>query len=350
MAISVTPATLPSYLRLRGVASSGAVCQGQWDVSTHSGRNQIFFLRAGSLQLTVKQAGDGRPDKLRCLIREAEWYWLAQNDPRFQSLTPLLPSVYSWDPERYIFVMETLPGKSIPTLPRQARFHPMLARRLGEAMALVHDQCAAIAAAPDLQNHFLRALPTFLNAPQTARESATDSSLSLAQKEYLTVLRNHPEFDPPLAELRQSWRGETLIHSDWKIANCLADPAHPEAMPHIIDWELVRRGDSLWDAATLLQSYWMRWVEQPLEWPLEEIRPALQGFWSAYAGARRWSEEEAAANRLRAVSLAGARMLQTIWEYTVDLPALAPMHIRMLQLSLNILQHPATATREFFPS
>lgn len=346
----LTPATALSYLRLRGIMTAEWVCKGEWEVTAHESRNTLYFVRAGPLRLTVKQAGDWRGEKRQSLVREAEWYWLAQNDTRLERLRCLLPRVYSWDPERSIFVMETIAGRSMEELPRGDRYHPARARGLGEAMALVHEECTDLVSAADLRYQFSRTLPAFLSAPQSAQESAHDTSISQARQEYLAVLRKYPEFAPPLEQLRESWRAETLIHSDWKLANCMVDADNAEAAPRIIDWELMRCGDSLWDAATLMQSYWSGWTERPDARLLAEVRGALAAFWGAYAAGRGWDAEESSVRRERAMFLAGARMLQTVWETGADQKALRPADVRMLQLSLNILGNPGPALEEFFPA
>ncbi|MBL8222275.1 MAG: phosphotransferase [Bryobacterales bacterium] len=346
----LTPATALSYLGLRGVTTAEWVAKGEWEVTAQESRNTLYFVRAGSLRLTIKQAGDWSSGKRQSLVREAEWYWLAQNDVRFQRLTSLLPHIYSWDPGRSIFVMETIAGSSMRDLPPVERYHPARARALGAAMALVHKECEGLVSAAELGYQFSRSIPSFLNAPRSAHESAHDTSLSPARQEYLAVLRKYPGFEPPLQQLRESWRAETLIHSDWKLANCMVDAENPEAAPHVIDWELIRCGDSLWDAATLMQSYWSGWTETPGPGLLAGVRTALAAFWSAYAAGRGWDAEESHARRERAMLLAGARMLQTVWESAADQKALRPADVRMLQLSLNTLQNPAPAIEEFFPA
>ncbi|MBL8174108.1 MAG: aminoglycoside phosphotransferase family protein [Bryobacterales bacterium] len=308
----------------------------------------MYFVRTGALRLTLKQAGDGRGEKRQTLLREAEWYWLAQNDPRLERLKSLLPRVYSWDPDRSIFVMETIPGKSMAELGREERYHPARARRMGEAMAMVHEECRGLVAAADLGYQFSRMLPSFLSAPRSAHESAHNTSIPRGQREYLAVLRKYPEFEGPLEKLRASWQVETLIHSDWKLGNCLVDEGDAEAAPHIIDWELLRCGDSLWDAATLLQSYWSGWAERPDAGLLADVRIALAAFWGAYAAGRDWDEAEAAVRRERAMLLAGARMLQSVWESTARQEAMRAADVRMLQMSLNILRDAGPATEELF--
>jgi len=346
----LTPATALSYLQMRGITPAERVAKGEWEVTAHESRNTLYFVRAGSLRLTLKQAGDWSSGKRQSLVREAEWYWLAHNDVRFQRLTGLLPHVYSWDPDRFVFVMETIEGTSMIELPPVERYHPSRARALAAAMALVHEECSSLISATDLIYQFSRALPAFLSAPQSAHESALNPSLSQAQREYLAVLRKYPDFEPPLQQLRETWRAETLIHSDWKLANCMADPAHPEAAPHIIDWELIRCGESLWDAATLMQSYWNNWTERPDSGLLAGVHTALSAFWAAYAAGRGWDAEESHAGRERTMLLAGARMLQTVWESAAEQKALRPADVRMLQLSLNILHNPRPAIEEFFPA
>ncbi|MBS1824239.1 MAG: phosphotransferase [Acidobacteria bacterium] len=342
----LTPFSLFSYLRLRGIASAASIMQDGWQVSTYEGRNNLFFARAGSLQFTVKQAGSH--DTRQALVREAEWYWFAQSDPRLRLMRPFLPHIYSWDPERFVFVMQTLAGSSFPQLPPHERFSANHAAKMGGIMATVHMESARSITDPDLANHFSRRLPTFLNVYQTALHSSSSTVLSDGQREFYTTLRTQPEFDLLLSRLRETWRAETLIHSDWKLANCLIDPAIANATPYIIDWELIHHGDSAWDAATLLQSYWNYWVEQPSLYPLNEIRPALAAFWSAYSTARQWNAEESTAQLTRTIAFAGARMLQSIFESTSKLDAIQPSHVRLMQASLNILKDPAAATKEFF--
>ncbi len=344
----LTPSTALSYLRQRGITTAEWVSKGEWEVTVHESRNTLYFVRAGSLLLTLKQAGDGRGEKRQSLLREAEWYWLAQNDQRLKRLKSLLPRVYSWDPERSIFVMETIRGKSMLGLPREKRYHPARARGLGEAMAMVHEECRGLVSATDLGYQFSRTLPSFLSAPRSAHESVDNTSIPRAQREYLAVLRKYPEFEPPLEKLRESWQAETLIHSDWKLGNCLVDGDDAEAAPHIIDWELLRCGDSLWDAATLMQSYWSGWTERPDSRLLADVRGALAAFWGAYAAGRGWDEAETETRRERAMLLAGARMLQSVWESTANQKALRPADVRMLQMSLNILCDPGPAIEEFF--
>jgi aminoglycoside phosphotransferase (APT) family kinase protein len=123
---------------------------------------------------------------------------------------------------------------------------------------------------------------------------------------------------------------------------------------HVVDWELADVGDSAWDVASVLQAYLSWWIatinpqapnETPM-YPLESIQPAVRAFWDAYAAARRLDVRAAGEELVRAVSYAGARMLQTVYESMAYAPALTPNAIWQVQACVNILKEPRAATAD----
>src|SRR5205807_9363196 len=121
------------------------------------------------------------------------------------------------------------------------------------------------------------------------------------QRELVLLVHRHEAFGAALDALRTAWRPSALIHGDWKLENCLV--CDEDGSVHVVDWELAMWGDPLWDAATLVQSWWNCWIRDPAACAIEEIRPALPAFLDAYG-----------APCARVVAYAGARILQTAWE------------------------------------
>ena len=81
-------------------------------------------------------------------------------------------------------------------------------------------------------------------------------------------------------------------------------------------------------------------------YPLESIQPAIHAFWDAYATARALDPREAAQELERAVSYAGARMLQTVYESLSYAPALTQHAVWQVQACMNILKQPAAAVTD----
>ena len=103
----------------------------------------------------------------------------------------------------------------------------------------------------------------------------------------------------------------------------------------MVDWELAAWGDPLWDAATFLQSIWNRWVRDPDEYSLEDLRPALLAFIKSYG-----------ASVAPILAFAGARMLQSAWESLHKATQIDGEAVRLAQASLNILTRPEWAREQ----
>ena len=135
-----------------------------------------------------------------------------------------------------------------------------------------------------------------------------------------------------------------------------------EQTMHVVDWELADVGDSAWDVASILQAYLTWWIAtlqrvpaegtDAAQYPLETIQPAMHAFWAAYVSSRGIAPREADAELERAVSYAGARMLQTVYESMAWAPSLTQHAVWQVQACINILQQPAAAATDLlgFPA
>jgi aminoglycoside phosphotransferase (APT) family kinase protein len=58
--------------------------------------------------------------------------------------------------------------------------------------------------------------------------------------------------------------GAALLHNDYRLDNCLLDPADPGRIEAVLDWDMCTQGDPLADLGYLL-NYWVE-PEDPQEW------------------------------------------------------------------------------------
>lgn len=325
------------YLRDRGLLLA---LDPEFEVVTAHRRNHNFLVRANGGGFAVKQVRYWSESQRANLKREADWYWFAAHDTRLAAMRHLLPSARSWDPRNSVLVLDLLPLTSMAGM--DALFDCTRAKLVGEAMALVHRSMTWLPEAADLNERFPGEIPAFLDvASIVAMEPLKDDGTkSDSRKELLRVIRTHFGFGPALDRLRLTWRNETLVHGDWKLGNCLADNTDPQVQPRIVDWESPDIGDPVWDCSMLLQSYWTYWITDPATYELAMIRPAVQAFSNAYGLHN--------AARTRAVAFAGARLLQTAWEWLENEEQMTAPVVRLLQAAANILEDPAKAEGQLF--
>ena len=147
------------------------------------------------------------------------------------------------------FVMERRRGEVVRTaLPEAMREHPDVGRRLAlalvDAMADLHALDPAACGLADLGKP----------------EGFVDRQLSGWAKRW-----ELSKFDDSPAEMRtiharlarqvpQPSR-VSIVHNDLKLDNCQFDPAHPDRVASIFDWDMTTLGDPLIDLGTLL-NYW----------------------------------------------------------------------------------------------
>uniref|UniRef100_Q01SN1 Aminoglycoside phosphotransferase n=1 Tax=Solibacter usitatus (strain Ellin6076) TaxID=234267 RepID=Q01SN1_SOLUE len=324
----LTEANVLDYLTGRGFAGPEFVVRGEWTVRNLSRRNRNFRVTRGGREFLVKQAGTWDLPGRASIEREADLCRRAATDPCFGALRPLVPDVYSYDPDHSILIFEFLPDEaSLSDVPE--RLDARTARLAGELMADYHRQMQSAA----LAEHFPGSLPGYFSMHRWDSERLV--TRSQGQRELVRLVKRHAAFAPALESAAAEWRPGALIHGDWKLENCLI--SNDGARMHVVDWELAGWGDARWDVATLLQSWWKRWVRDPAEYRLEAMRPELRALLNP-------SEDEVAA----ILRFAAVRMLQSAWESLQDIPAIHGEAVRMAQVSLNILTNPEWAGEAVF--
>ena len=325
----LTKANVLHYLVERQFGDLETAVTGGFAVRSLTRRNRNLHVTLGRREYLVKQAKGWDYEARSSVEREALFY-RQQTGKRG---APLLPQCYAYDPPNSVLILEFLSGHTnLYDLPD--RFAPELGRLCGEAMGAFHREMES----GSLASAFPGSIPWCLSFHEVAEDLPEASA---GQLELARVVKRYGEFARGLNLLHGEWRADTLTHGDWKLENCLVSPQH--ARLHVVDWEFVSWGDSIWDVSALLQSYWNLWVGWPWAYPIEAMQPALRAFLIAYAQSRGWEPLGFAA---RAIRFAGARMLQTAFEPLDKVGKMTGEAVRMMQGSLNIFVRPDWAAEQ----
>jgi hypothetical protein len=355
--VILTPHNIVYYLLDRNLLTPESVVDGDFMVVEHSSRNRNFkVIRRENTGYFVKQVRDPVPDAIATLRTEATCYWLAQNDPAFSALSPLLPHFYGYDPQRHVVVTELLsPGESLGEYHRRfSTFPPEMAAQLGKALGSYHREVRPPGADSPHSTTFRRVPPWIL----AARQYAAGLQGTGANTQVLAIISQYSEFQQVLDTLQREWQPTALIHGDIKFENCMvATGPEGEVSIKVVDWEIADIGDPYWDVGAVFQSYLSFWIfsvpvttQMPISealelahYPLENMQPAMQAFWKSYLETREVAGKEAGPLLRRCVQYGAARMLQTAYEYMNFASQISMNTICLLQVSLNILEGPDEA-------
>jgi Ser/Thr protein kinase RdoA (MazF antagonist) len=324
----LTEANVLHYLARRGFAGFDSVTGGAYAVRNLSRRNRNFRVSTGAREFLVKQARQWNFAGRSSIEREAALSRRAHTEAGFEALRHLAPVTYSYDPARSILIFEFLPEHGT-LFESPHRFAPAAARLAGAAMMAFHRAMSD----SKMADWFPGEEPGALSMHR--RDADHLGECSAAQRELVLLVQRHAGFADALDALHAAWSPSALIHGDWKLENCLI--SHDGTGLHVVDWELAGWGDPLWDAGTLLQSWWNFWIRDPERHGIETIRPALRAFAEAFG-----------APVESVIPYAGARMLQSAWEALQKSDGMEGDTIRLAQASLHILTRPAWAREQLF--
>lgn len=356
---------LVHYLLERGLLDYRAVVDGDVIVVEGARRHHNYsVIRRQGTGLFIKEMQPDQAFSAQTLQKEAACYVMMESDPALAEIHALMPRFRAYDPDRHILVLELIGGgENLSELHRRVNAFPEdVARRVGELLARYH-----AASMRDLLPRANTAIfqgqpPWILSFHLMPRGSM--QNLSAANGQFITILQSYPDFGQALDRVRAGWRRDALIHGDMKFDNVVVRGAQTsEQTMHVVDWELADVGDSAWDVASILQAYLTWWIaslqrvpaddpNDAAQYPLETIQPAIRAFWDAYVSSRGLSVREADAELERAVSYAGARMLQTVYESMAWASSLTQHAVWQVQACINILNEPRAAATDLlgFPA
>lgn len=361
---AVTVDTAPAFLHALGLVSGEAIVEGQLDIISATRRNRnLRVTQTTGPSYLMKQPSEPGADAVHTLRQEAQFYAYCWAAPRGEPLRAILPRLLHADLSRPLLILELLPDAT-PLWQRYERSRPEAfpagaAALVGKALGRVHQafQGAGPAGSQDL-SWLGRELPWSFRLHRPRIESL--ASMSAANREMVQRMQHDPDLFRRLDEMGALWQGETLIHGDVKMDNCLTLPGEGEERLVLVDWELVQWGDPAWDVAGALNDFLFFWVlsmphDQPLEemvakarFPLPVLQPAVQALWRAYRDTRALRGEEAAALLERAVRFAAVRVLQTAYEIAGHFSVLPVPSVLLFQAAINLLLDPASGREELF--
>ncbi len=331
------------YLLRRGLLSAEAVVGGGIVVRDVSSKNRNFAaVVEGGPSYLLKQGRSA--EGATTVAREAAVF--EELVARGEELDRHLPAVVDWDPDEGLLIFELL-REAEDLRARHMRtqgFPAALGAQLGSALGTLHREMRATY--PEAPTPWVLSI----HRP----DSGVFRNSSAANLELIGIVQNAEGLGERLDELRQGWRVETLIHQDAKWENCLVGG---DERLHLVDWELAVAGDPHWDLGTAIGQYLGAWLSsipvvagEPPErfpalarFPLDAMKGALRALCEAYAGASDGRPALAEEPLQRAVSYAGARLLQDAFEGSQFAQRLNSTAILHLQLGSNLIQRPAVA-------
>ena len=349
------------FLLERGLLTHDSVVGGDLMVADASRRNRNFkVIRKHQPGYFVKQIKTWDPQAIASLQREAACYWLSKNDPEFARLIPFVPDYYDFDPVRYFLVIELLPeGENLTEYHQRLKTFPHgVAAQLGCVLGSYHRNIKATRHNNPQDYTFPKQPPWILSLHQ--HNAAIFQSLSAANSQIVSIIRQFPKFLQNLDALRSNWQTNSLIHGDMKWDNCIVyepDKGQNEPTIKVVDWELADFGDAGWDVGAIFQGYLVFWIMsmqipedvppvrflKQAQYPLEDMQPALRAFWESYTETRELGGNAAGEFLERSVQYGAARMIQTTYEYMCYSSQVSANAIYLLQLSLNVLSNPRDA-------
>lgn len=353
------------YLLERGLLDHCAVVDGDVTVFEGARRHHNFsVIRRQGTGLFVKQMQPDQAFSAQTLQKEAACYVMMENDPALAEIHALMPRFRAYDPDRHLLVLELIGGgENLTELHHRVNSFPEdIARCVGSLLASYH-KASMRDLLPRANTAIFQGQPPWILSLHLMPRGSIQN-LSAANGQFMTILQSYPDFGQALDRVRAGWRRDVLIHGDMKFDNVVVRAAQTrEQTMHVVDWELADVGDSAWDVASILQAYLTWWIaslqrvpaKEPndaAQYPLETIQPAIHAFWDTYASSRRLGARDADAELVRAVSYAGARMLQTVYESMAWAPSLTQHAVWQVQACINILKEPHAAATDLlgFPA
>jgi hypothetical protein len=320
----LTPAGAVRYLLRRRYIPAESIVEGDLRVSEAAARNRGLRVTFGPARgYWLKQIREWTEPGVASFRREARWYWLVRNDPRFARFQAIVPTCLAYDAESEILVMDLVQGgQTLSCLPHDPWLAPRAAALLGRTIARFQRDSQG----PAADAGFSPAAPWVLSLADLGDEPEPDRLG--ARRELLHILDAYTGFRPTMKALEEAWTPAALVHGDMKFQNCILG----EDRITIIDWEMAGLGDPLWDAAGILQAYWEAWVRAIA--PLDALHAAAREFWISYVDELA-PDGDPAEILVRAVRYAAARLIQSVWEDRRYADRLDDPTLKMLQLSLN---------------
>jgi hypothetical protein len=353
---------LIDLLQQRALLTPAEILDGDFQITRVDRRNQNFRIETfGARDLFVKQGTAA--GATGSMAREASVYELLAAPPIAERTAKYVTRCLGYDPSARVLMLEALPdAEDLQRYHlRTRRFPDRLASELGTGLARLHRATQFLADRPSAARSLGPVRPWICELPNP--EVGLLREASAINLKLIGILQDEPVFAPEFARLLSEWRAESLIHGDVKLDNCLTFNARPKSGKRglkLVDWEFAGLGDPRWDVGSVLSSYLELWVfsipmpkpERPdllageAQFPLATIQRPIRTFFGSYLEAAAIDPALVPSWVQTAVRMAGARLVQSAYEYAATTSELAAPILTLLQLALNVLKSPERAAAD----
>tara|TARA_R110002072_G_scaffold271038_2_gene430943 strand:+ start:50060 stop:51235 length:1176 start_codon:yes stop_codon:yes gene_type:complete len=362
--VYLTSTSLAAWLIQRGLLSPAAITAGNFAIQELEHHNRGFCVyRPAEQSIYVKQLRELDRPNMQCLLREAAFGNALANSDGLDWLRNHVPEFLDYDVRHHAVTIRLIPKSvNLHECIEQCGVMPnQLMSQLGATIASFRTaECDAILSSMPAESLLCKA-PWILSfhIDQGA------GFLSPQNEEFLNLLKNDRLLTRHFDELHDSWRVESLMHGDLKWNNVLTrlgGGTNSEGEWFIIDWEMVDRGDPLWDLATMVQCWWHYWIlstppDQLSDFDMlrvqrkqafDETRISLNLLWAGYVEAAKLHGPSYDDCRRRLVKMAAARMLQSVYELLNTVGVAAQYIELMIEMSRRVFADPDSMT-DFYP-
>lgn len=339
------------YLLYRGlIGGEDALCD-KTILKKSSSRNRNFLLSLKNNQgFFIKQSSSFLSEKTETLRSEANLYWLANNDPAFAILLPVLCKYYDYNPQYNILILESISkGKDVfEIMQKNKTVDQKIATEMARALSLIHHITLPALKNARSENLFSKFIPWIFRIEKD--KSNPFYTGTAAAKEIIDIVNKHSNFITLVIENKEAWEIKSLIHGDIKFPNFFVKESENGDTFKVIDFEICDLGDPCWDAAGVFQSFLTWWADAAgaTDESLTFIQPAVKLFWEIYSNEMADLYADEFAFRMKCMKYAAIRMIQTCYEMSSGQELLFPNQIKILQMSLNILTEPQQACTDLF--
>jgi thiamine kinase-like enzyme len=340
------------YLVDRGLLDARAIVDGDVVVFDLSRRNVGFRVTTTIGQhFFVKQGiGDERAESV---AREAEFLTHAAGP-----LDEHLPSVRDWNERQRILVLHLVPGaRSLAEHHRRiGRAAVDAARQVGHALRALH-RWQVDASSPICGMLAKQPPPVILSIHRP--DLRVFDQMSGSGLEIIRIVQASPDLRATLDLLHERWQPNAVVHGDVKWDNVVLKPVEHGSrrfQVQLVDWEMVRLGDPLWDAASFLSQFFESWIAsmppaasspqaqaRSAVIPLSTLQPAIRAFWDAYSDEIASPPDDRIATIEMLMKYVAARLIQFAVEAEQMSAVLSATSVVRLQVAQNIVQRPMTA-------
>ena len=351
------------YLIARGLLVTKSIVDGDLKIIDASRRNRnLHIIRKNDTSLFIKQPNPSNVENLTTIKKETLLYLLMQTDSDFESLKEIAPKILDFDEQRNILITEFVKNSqswNTYNYVHHGAIEKEESAQLGKIIATYHSAFNRFVndhRLNFLQGGFIPVASIVRPGPEIFIE-ITSANLKL-----LKLVQQYPTFFHSLEELYSKWHPMTLIHGDIKWDNIIMSPKEDSKSfkINIVDWETASIGDPAWDIGSVFQEFIVSWLyflpttgrdsaEQLLTTtthPIKEVQLAIRAFWNAYVKFTGINSKESNRLLIRSVKFCAARLVQSAYESLYSSTELSNTSVYMIQLSINIFNHPNSATMQ----